>query len=109
MEDAALDGLEAVVEMRDGTVRSYTVAPEDFGLVRAPLEALEGGDAEHNAKIVTGVLRGQAGAARDIVLANAAAALVAAGIAQDFREGIVLATSSIGSGAALAKLEALAG
>lgn len=109
LDEISLSGETRVSEVRDGTVRSYTVTPEDFGLARAPLEALEGGDAAHNARIVAGVLRGEPGPPCDIVLANAAAALVAAGVAQDFREGTILATSSIGGGAGLAKLEALVG
>ena len=94
------------------TVRSYTVVPEDFGLRRAPLEAIRGGDAQHNAEIIHKVLGRslpyhEHGPHRDIVLANAAAALVAAGRATDFLDGVRLAQESIDSGAARAKLDAL--
>ncbi len=93
-------------------VRSYTVTPEDFGLRRAPLEAIRGGDAAQNAKIIhkilgRSLLYREHGPHREIVLANAAAALVAAGRAADFLEGVRLAAQSIDSGAARAKLEAL--
>jgi anthranilate phosphoribosyltransferase len=111
-----LDGLDEITlstethisELRDGVVRNYTVAPEDFGLRRAPREALAGGTAEQNARIVRQVLQGAPGPQREVVLANAAAALVAAGCADGWREGVRLAERSIDSGAALAKLEALA-
>jgi anthranilate phosphoribosyltransferase len=88
-------------------VRSYKVTPEDFGVPRAPLEALLGSGAAENARIIRGILDGEPGPRRDIVLANAAAALVAAGLAGDFREGARLAAQSIDSGAATAKLDAL--
>ena len=88
------------------------MTPEDFGLRRAPLEAIQGGDAAQNAKIVHKVLGRslvyrEHGPHREIVLANAAAALVAAGRAADFLEGVRLAAKSIDSGAAREKLEAL--
>jgi anthranilate phosphoribosyltransferase len=91
---------------------SDLVAPEDFGLPRAPLEAIRGGDAKHNAEIIHRVF-GRPGHAhehgphRDIVLANSAAALVAAGRAKDFLDGVRRAAESIDSGAARARLEAL--
>ena len=85
-----ISGETYIAELRDGEVRSYTVTPEDFGLRRAPLETIRGGDAQENAEIIHKVLgRGpwlyrEHGPHREIVLANAAAALVAAGAAQDF-------------------------
>jgi len=99
--------------LRDSAVRSYTVVPEDFGLRRAPLEEIRGSDAAHNAEIIHKVLgsasRGhEHGPHREIVLANAAGALVAAARATDFLDGVRLAAESIDSGAARAKLEALA-
>ncbi len=101
-----------VSELRDAIVRSYIVTPEDFGLHRAPLDAIRGGDAKHNAEIIHKIL-GQSlhhrahGPHREIVLANAAAALVVAGRASDFVAGVKLAAESIDSGAARDKLEAL--
>jgi anthranilate phosphoribosyltransferase len=113
LDEISLSGETSIAELRDGAVRSYVVVPEDFGLRRAPLEAIRGGDAQHNAEIIRTVLgsaspRHQHGPHREIVLANAAGALVAAGRATDFLEGVRLATESIDSGAARAKLEALA-
>jgi len=107
LDEVSISAETYVSEVREGAVRSYKVAPEDFGLPRAPLEALLGGDAAENARIIRGILDGEPGPRRDIVLANAAAALVAAGLAGDFREGARLAALSIDSGAATAKLDAL--
>jgi anthranilate phosphoribosyltransferase len=88
-------------------VRNCTVAPEDFGLERAPLDALRGGDAVENAAIIRRILEGEPGPRRDIVLMNAAAALVAAGAAPDFRSGVALAAQPIDRGLAVQKLELL--
>jgi len=112
LDEISLSGETSVAELRDGVVRSYTVVPEDFGLPRAPLEAIRGGDVKDNAKIIHRVFGrpGHAhehGSHRDIVLANSAAALVAAGRAKDFLEGVRCAAESIDSGAARARLEAL--
>jgi len=108
LDEISLSGETQVSELREGTVRSYTVEPEDFGLRRAPLESIAGGDAAMNARIVRQVLRGELGPPRDIVVMNAAAALVAAGRAADWSEGVHLAAKSIDSGAALDKLKLLA-
>lgn len=109
LDEISLSGPTQVSELRDGIVRSYSVTPEDFGLRRAPLDDIRGGEAEQNAKIVHKVLgRSLAfrehGPHRDVVLANASAALVAAGRASDFVDGVNIATKSIDSGAAREKL-----
>ncbi len=113
LDEISISGDTNIAELRDAAVRSYTVVPEDFGLRRAPLEAIRGGDAAHNAEIIRKILgsashRHEHGPHRDIVLANAAGALVVAGRATDFLDGVRLAAESIDSGAASAKLEALA-
>ncbi len=107
LDEVSISAETYVSEVREGAVRSYKVTPEDFGVPRAPLEALLGGDAAENARIIRGILDGEPGPRCDIVLANAAVALVAAGLAGDFREGARLAAQSIDSGAAAAKLDAL--
>jgi anthranilate phosphoribosyltransferase len=112
LDEISISGETYIAELRDGAVRSYTAAPEDFGLSRAPLESIQGGDAKHNAQIIKHVLGHrdaphEHGPHRDIVLANSAAALVAAGRATDFLDGVRLAAESIDSGAARARLEAL--
>lgn len=109
LDEISISGETDVSELRDGAVRNYRLTPEDFGVNRAPLEAIRGGDAKRNAEIILGLL-GSARAHtphRNIVLANASAALVAAGRAADFREGVALAAQSIDSGAAREKLERL--
>jgi anthranilate phosphoribosyltransferase len=89
-------------------VRTYEVDPEEFGMRRATLADIAGGDAVENAAIVRAVLNGEQSPRRDVVVLNAAAALVAAGRADRLAEGIPLAVRSIDSGAAVAKLHALA-
>jgi anthranilate phosphoribosyltransferase len=88
-------------------VHILRVVPEDFGLERAPLAAIAGGDPAENAALIRAIFSGEAGPRRDIVIANASAAIVAAGHAASFREGAELAAKSIDSGAALNKLGAL--
>jgi anthranilate phosphoribosyltransferase len=89
-------------------VRTYEVDPEEFGMKRATLADISGGDASENAAIIREVLSGKKSPRRDVVVLNSAAALVAAGCADRLADGIPLATQSIDSGAAAAKLEALA-
>lgn len=107
LDEISLAGETRVGEVRDATVRLFTVTPEDFGLRRAPLSELTGGDAAANAESIRRILNGEPGPRREIVLANAAAALVAAGLAEDFAGGARLAAQSIDSGAARAKLDKL--
>src|SRR5229473_3021324 len=97
-----------VAEVRDGAIRRFTVTPDEFGVARAPLESIRGGTAAENAEIIRRVLEGEPGPARDIVVVNAAAALVAANIAANFREAAGLASFVIASGAASEKLASLA-
>ncbi len=107
LDEISNTGESRVSEVREGVVRSYPVRPEDFGMPRATMRELQGGDREENAQIIRQILRGEGGPKRDIVLMNAAAALVAAGKAKDFKEGVALAVHSIDSGSARAKLEGL--
>jgi anthranilate phosphoribosyltransferase len=110
-----LDGLDEititdttrVAEARDGSVRTYEIEPEEFGMTRATLRDISGGDAAENAAIIRAVLKGEKSPRRDVVLLNTAAALVAAGKTDRFAEAIPLAAKSIDSGAAAGKLEAL--
>jgi anthranilate phosphoribosyltransferase len=112
LDEISISGETHVAELRDGVVRSFTVTPEDFGLHRAPIEEIRGGDAKQNAEIIHKILGRSTsyrehGPRREIVLANASAALVAAGRATDFLDGVHIAAKSIDSGAAREKLEAL--
>lgn len=107
LDEITITGPTRVAEVREGSVSTYQVAPEDFALRRAPLEEITGGDAAANAKIIREILQGKKSAKRDVVLLNASAALVAAGRTDHMAEGLPLAANSIDSGAAARKLEAL--
>jgi anthranilate phosphoribosyltransferase len=108
LDEITTTGPTLVFEIRNGAVEERTLEPSDFGVRRASPEALKGGDSARNAGIANAILAGETGAARDIVLVNAAAALVAAGKVETFVEGVALAVVSIDSGAARGKVEALA-
>ena len=108
LDEISLSGETIVAEVRGGEVRQFTVTPEDFGVARAAVESIRGGTPAENAELIRRVLDGEDGPARDVVVVNAAAALVAAGAAADFREGAGLASFVISSGAAGKKLAALA-
>jgi len=107
LDEISIAGETLVVEVKDGVVRRFTMTPEDFGVSRAPVDALAGGTPEENAQMIREIFAGGSGPARDIVILNASAALVAAGVAGDFREGAHLAGVAIASGAAREKLAAL--
>ncbi|HVE86530.1 MAG TPA: anthranilate phosphoribosyltransferase [Myxococcales bacterium] len=108
LDEISTAGPTQVAEVRGESVETYEISPESLGLERSAPEAITGGDAAHNARMIRDVLGGQEGPAADAVLANAAAALVAGGAAETLREGVVVARTSISSGAAAGKLEALA-
>ena len=108
LDEIAVTGTTHVAEVRGGSVRTFDITPEELGLARWPASSLAGGDAETNARITRDVLSGARGGPRDAVLANAAAALVAAGAAPDLRAGVLLAAGSIDRGAAADKLARLA-
>jgi anthranilate phosphoribosyltransferase len=108
LDEITISGPTRVAEARDGQVRTYEVTPEEFGFRRASLDAIAGGGAAENARIIREVLAGKKSACRDVVLLNAAATLVAAGRANHLSEAVPIAAESIDSGAALRKLEALA-
>jgi len=105
MDELTTTGPSRVVEYYAGSVRTFEVTPEDAGLPRADLEALKGGDPAYNAAAIGALLSGEAGAYRDIVLLNAAAALIVAGRIDGLREGAALAAEAIDSGAGKAALE----
>ncbi|MBS3977918.1 MAG: anthranilate phosphoribosyltransferase [Syntrophomonadaceae bacterium] len=88
-----------------GSIKNLTIYPEDYGLDRANLAELQGGEASQNALITMNILEGQPGPCQDIVLLNSAVALVAGGIAEDIREGIKIGRETLTSGQALDKLQ----
>ena len=107
LDEISLAGPTIVVEVRDGTVRKFSVTPEEFGMEPAPLAAVRGGTAAENAQLIQRILEGEAGPPRDIVVINAAAALVAAGVSENFRDGAEVAGSAIDSGKASKTLASL--
>ena len=109
LDEITTTGSTLIFEIHDGYLERSTIHPDNFGVSRAPAAALRGGNIGTNLEIAREVLAGCPGPRRDIVLVNAAAALVAAGRAKSFREGMAIAAASIDSGAAQAKVEALAG
>src|SRR6266545_4819441 len=107
LDEISNTGPSRISEVREGTVRNSTVRPEDFGMPRASIQDLRGGDRAENAEIIRTILAGDPGPRRDIVLMNAAAALLVGGLARDLKDGVALAARSIDSGAASKKLEGL--
>jgi len=107
LDELTLAGPSVVAEAWGGAVKTYEVSPKEFGLAEVGAEQLKGGDPEVNAAILRDVLGGKKGPHRDIVLLNAAPALIAGQAAPDWASGITLAAKSVDSGAALAALEGL--
>ncbi len=108
LDEITITGPTRVAEAREGTVRTYEIEPEEFGMTRATLQDIAGGDSRENAAIIRAILSGEKSPRRDVVLLNAAAALVAAGRADRLGDALPLAAQSINSGAAAGKLERLA-
>jgi len=107
LDEITTTGPTNVAETRDGKVKRFAVHPNDFGIRLADPKDLLGGDAPENARILQAILEGEPGPKRDIVVLNAAPALVAGEVAEDLKEGVALAAQAIDSGAALEKLAAL--
>jgi anthranilate phosphoribosyltransferase len=108
LDEITTTGATLAFEIREGRVERRVLRPEDFNLPRARAEDLKGGDKTRNLAIARAILDGETGPKRDIVLANAAAGLVAAGKAATFPEGMRLAAASIDTGAARQKVAELA-
>lgn len=100
-------GRTQVSEMKNNAVSTYIIKPEDFGISTTTVDNLKGGDAAENARLLRTILDGESGPKRDIVLLNAAAALIAADLTPDFPAGLEMAATSIDSGAARDKLDQL--
>jgi anthranilate phosphoribosyltransferase len=107
LDEITTTGETKIVTLEDGAIGHLTVKPEEFGLKRATKDQLIGGDAEHNANALRRMLAGMPGPYRDIVVMNAAAALVISGKAADMDSGVALAAHMIDNGAALGTLEKL--
>jgi anthranilate phosphoribosyltransferase len=107
LDEISLSGETQIAEVRKGRIRRFIVTPEEFGVPRAPLEALAGGTPQENASLICALLEGKDGPQLDVTIVNAAAALVVTGVAEDFREAAILARHAVTSGAAREKLEQL--
>ncbi|MFA5222177.1 MAG: anthranilate phosphoribosyltransferase [Methanoregula sp.] len=107
LDEITTTGDTIVAELGNRAIRTYSIRCDTYGISPAQPADLAGGDAQQNARIIRDLLQGERGAARDIVLMNAGAAIYVGGLAQDLHEGIRLAADSIDSGNAAARLEAL--
>jgi len=108
MDEVSPSGITTIAELRDGTVVEFDLDPEELGVPLCPTEALAGGTPEENARIIEEVLSGEErGGRRSAVVLNAAAALYVGGVADDLRQGVVLAADVIDSGAAVRTLDSL--
>ena len=107
LDEISLGGRTFVAELKSGRVSTYMLNPRDYGFKKRRIGEVSGGTSKQNAKLLLNVLKGQKGARRDIVLLNAAAAIMAGGKARDFGGAVSAAASSIDSGKALEKLEFL--
>jgi anthranilate phosphoribosyltransferase len=107
LDEITITGPTRVAEVDRGQVRSYEITPEEFGVKPAAREEISGGNAKENARIVRQILEGERSPRRDVVLMNAAAALVAAGRSELLRAAMSVAAKSVDSGSAAQKLDAL--
>jgi anthranilate phosphoribosyltransferase len=107
LDEITVNGRTAVCELKDGTISSYFISPEDIGLPGASLDSLRGGTLEESTAMLRGVLAGASGPPRDVVLVNAAAALLVGDRVATLKEGIESAGEAVDTGSAMAKLERL--
>ncbi len=107
LDEITITGRTRISELSDGRVKTYTITPENYGFKRATLYDIRGGDADQNAKIIRAVLQGERGPRRDIVVLNAAFALLAAEKVTDIKKAIQLARQVIDKGSAYQKLDEL--
>src|SRR3954468_21993309 len=107
IDELTTTGYTKISECCDGAVNTFYLHPADVGLPKAPLGALQGGDARENARVIERILDGERGAARDVVLLNAGAALFIAGAARSVKDGIATASRAIDAGDAKHTLERL--
>jgi anthranilate phosphoribosyltransferase len=107
LDEITTSGATTVFQVEEGGVQKGRWVPADFGLPESSIEELQGGDSELNASIIRGIMEGEPGPKRDLVIANAAAALFVARKAIDLKSAVAMAAESIDSGAARRKLEKL--
>ena len=107
LDEISICGPTRVSQLKDDSIETFEMTPEDYGFKRAASEAIKGGDANQNAAIIRSILDGQKGPRRDVVLLNAAAVFVSAGLDSGFKAGIQRASQALDSGLAAQKLESL--
>ncbi|HAV10898.1 MAG TPA: anthranilate phosphoribosyltransferase [Dehalococcoidia bacterium] len=107
LDELTITGSTRICELQDGRTKSYDIVPEDAGLTKASSDTLKGGSVQENADLLKAILAGKQGPQRDIVLLNAAAALIAGDKAETLKQGVQMAAKSIDSGRALEKLQML--
>ncbi|MEI7904926.1 MAG: anthranilate phosphoribosyltransferase [Candidatus Firestonebacteria bacterium] len=107
LDEISITGETKIIELKDGKIIKYSVKPEDFGMKRAKLSDIKGGDIKQNAVITMQILEGELGVYSDTAVLNAAAGIVAGGKARSLKDGIILARKSVESGAALKALHKL--
>ena len=107
LDEISICSKTKVYELKNGAIESYEINPEDFGFSCRELKEIMGGSPQENAKIILDILQGADGPKRDVVLLNAAAALLTTGIVNNYKDAVELATNSIDSGKALEKLKDL--
>jgi anthranilate phosphoribosyltransferase len=107
LDEISISAPTKVTELNNGEITTYEVTPEQLGLGTYAISEVIGGDAQHNAEMIRSIYRGETGACRDILLANAGACFYVSGLCSTLREGVQLAATTIDSGKALAKLEQL--
>jgi len=106
MDEISISDITYASELKNGVKHDFIIDPEEFGIKKAPLSAIIGGDAQENAKILYNIFEGNAtDAQRDIVLLNSAAALIVEGAARDFQDGLEIAREALNKGLATAKLK----
>ena len=108
LDEISIAAPSQIWELKDGNIYNFTVTPEDLGLSRASASDVQGQSIEDNLAAMNGVLSGEKGPARDIVLLNASAALAAGNAVDNLKQGIMAASESIDSGKAMSRLRALA-
>lgn len=100
LDEISIGDKTEVAELKDGQIRRYSIQPEDFGMTRRPISEIKADSAEHSLQIIRGLLEGEAGPARDIVVLNAGAAIYASGIADSLKAGVEKADEVISNGEA---------
>ena len=106
-DEISICGPTKVSHLKAGDIRTFNMTPEEYGFKRGTIQDIRGGSARENAEIIRNILNGEKGPKRDMVLLNASAAFVAAGLDENFKEGIERAKDAIDSHGAMDKLDAL--